>query len=291
MRTNRELSGKVALVTGAARGQGRSHCAALAREGANIVALDICADIDTVPYPLGTRADLDDTAEQLRETGVEVIAEVVDVRNLGQLEDVTRQTWDRFGRLDIVVANAGTLGAVAPMWELTEQQFSDQIDVNLTGTWKTLKATVPHMLEAGNGGAVILISSISGMVAEVNIGHYAASKHAVNGLMRTLSAELAPHGIRVNSVNPTNVNTPMIDNPTYNQLFAGGKPGASQRDAVPALTAMNALPIPFVEPADISAAVLYLACDSGRYVTGTTLTVDAGAMNPFKAPHLSSPVN
>ena len=189
------------------------------------------------------------------------------------------------GRLDIVVANAGTLNDTAPLWELTEEQFQDQIDVNLTGVWKTIKATVPILLAQNEGGAIILISSISGLTVELNIGHYAASKHGVNGLMRTLAGELAPHNIRVNSVNPTNVNTPMINNPRYNRLFAGGKEGATQDDALEALTAMHALPVPFLDPSDVSNAVVYLASDDGRYVTGTAHIVDAGALNPFRSPH------
>lgn len=194
---------------------------------------------------------------------------------------------DELGSLDIVVANAGTLNDTAPLWELTEQQFQDQIDVNLTGVWKTIKACVPHMLRQNSGGAIILISSISGLTVELNVGHYAASKHGVNGLMRTLSGELAPYGIRVNSVNPTNVNTLMINNPRYNRLFADGKDGATQEDALGALTAMHALDIPFLEPSDVSNAVVYLASEAGRYITGTAHVIDAGAMNPFKAPHLS----
>jgi len=185
------------------------------------------------------------------------------------------------------VANAGTLNDTAPLWELTEEQFQDQIDVNLTGVWKTIKATVPTLLRQNRGGAIILIGSISGLTVELNVGHYAASKHGVNGLMRTLSGELAPYNIRVNSINPTNVNTPMINNPRYNRLFAGGKEGATQDDALAALTAMHALPVPFLEPTDVSNAVLYLASDDGRYITGTAQIIDAGALNPFKAPHLT----
>ncbi|CDP86151.1 MULTISPECIES: mycofactocin-coupled SDR family oxidoreductase [Mycolicibacterium] len=280
-----DLTGKVALVTGAARGQGRSHAISLAEQGADILALDICAQIDTVPYPMASPEDLEQTAKLVADTGRRIITERVDVRDLAALEAFVRQGLTELGRLDIVVANAGTVNDIAPMWELTEEQFRDQLDVNLTGVWKTIKATVPHLLKQGQGGSVILISSISGLVAELNVGHYSASKHGVNGLMRTLAGELAPHWIRVNSVNPTNVDTPMIDNDAYNTLFSGGKPGATQQDSIPALKAMNALPIPFVEPIDISHAVLYLASDASRYVTGTTLVVDGGAMGPFKIPN------
>ena len=277
-----DLTGKVALITGAARGQGRSHAVRLAEAGAAIVAVDICAQIDSVPYPMSTRDDLDETADLVRAAGGSIVAMEADIRSSASLDAAVAAGISEFGGIDIVVANAGTVNGIAPMWELSEQQFVDQLDVNLTGTWRTIKATVPHMLRQGRGGSIILISSISGLVAELNVGHYSASKHGVNGLMRTLAGELAPYSIRVNSVNPTNVNTPMIDNPAYNNLFSGGKAGATQADSIPALQEMNALPIPFVEPIDISNAVLYLACEASRYVTGTAQIVDAGALAPFK---------
>ena len=280
-----DLTGKVALVTGAARGQGRSHAIKLAEQGADILAVDICRQIDTVPYAMSTPEDLEETVRLVTETGRRIIAGQVDVRDLAALKTFVDQGLKELGRLDVVVANAGTVNDIAPMWELSERQFQDQLDVNLTGVWKTIKATVPHLLAQGQGGSVIIISSISGLVAELNVGHYAASKHGANGLMRTLAGELAPHHIRVNSVNPTNVDTLMINNDAYNTLFSGGKAGATQEDSIPALMGMNALPIPFVQPEDISNAVLYLASDASRYVTGTTMVVDAGAMGPFKMPH------
>jgi SDR family mycofactocin-dependent oxidoreductase len=281
------LTGKVALITGAARGQGRSHALRLADEGADIIALDLCAQIPTVPYPMSDSDDLTTTVDLVKSRGRRVFGAEVDVRDLAALQTAVAAGVSELGRLDIVVANAGTLNDTAPLWELSERQFQDQIDVNLTGVWKTIKATVPTMLQQREGGAVILIGSISGLTLELNVGHYAASKHGVNGLMRTLSGELAPHGIRVNSINPTNVNTLMINNPRYNRLFAGAKDGATQQDALVALTAMHALPIPFLDPIDVSNAVVYLASDDGRYITGTTLVIDAGALNPFKAPHLA----
>ena len=282
------LEGKVALITGAARGQGRSHALRMADEGADIIALDSCRQIDTVPYPMADRDDLVTTVDLVKSRGRRAFAAEVDVRDLKGLQGAVAAGVTELGRLDVVVANAGTLNDTAPLWELTEEQFQDQIDVNLTGVWKTIKATVPILLQQNEGGAIILISSISGLTVELNVGHYAASKHGVNGLMRTLSGELAPYGIRVNSVNPTNVNTLMINNPRYNRLFAGGVDGATQEDALPALTAMHALPVPFLDPIDVSNAVVYLAGDDGRYVTGTAHVIDAGAMNAFKAPHLTS---
>lgn len=281
-----EFDGKVALITGAARGQGRSHALRLAEEGADIIALDLCGQIDTVPYPMAGPDDLLTTVDLVKSRGRRVYSAEVDVRDLAGMQRAVDAGVDELGRLDIVVANAGTLNDTAPLWELTEEQFQDQIDVNLTGVWKTIKATVPTLLRQNSGGSIILISSISGLTVELNVGHYAASKHGVNGLMRTLAGELAPYGIRVNSVNPTNVNTSMINNPRYNRLFAGGVDGATQQDALPALTAMHALPVPFLDPIDVSNAVVYLASDAGRFITATAHVIDAGAMNPFKAPHL-----
>lgn len=283
------LAGKVAVITGAARGQGRSHALRLAEEGADIIALDLCAQIDTVPYPMADADDLTTTVDLVKSRGRRVFAAHVDVRDLAGLQAAVAAGVEELGRLDIVVANAGTLNDTAPLWELSEQQFCDQIDVNLTGVWKTVKATVPIMLAQNDGGSIVLVGSISGLTVELNVGHYAASKHGVNGLMRTLSGELAPYGIRVNSVNPTNVNTLMINNPRYNRLFAGGREGATQHDALDALTAMHALPVPFLDPIDVSHAIAYLASEEGRYITGTAHVIDAGAMNPFKAPHLPGP--
>jgi len=280
-----DMSGRVAFITGAARGQGRSHAVSLARQGADIVASDICQQIKTVPYPMGTKVDLEETARLVEATGRRVIAEQVDVRDVGEQRHLFERAVDEFGRVDVVVANAGTVNGIAPVWEITDQQFRDQLDVNLFGVWNTIRAAVPFMLEQSLGGSIIAIASVAGIASELNVGHYAASKAAVNGMVRTLASELAPHNIRVNSINPTNVNTPMIDNDAYNYLFSGGKPGATQEDSLAALMSMNALPVPFVEPIDISNAVLYLASDASRYVTGTHMVVDAGALLPFKIAH------
>src|SRR5262245_27598999 len=198
------LDNKVAFITGGARGQGRSHALRAAEEVTDVIVVDICRQIDTVPYPMPGPEDLRSTADEIKRRGRRVFAAEVDVRDLQGLQEVVAAAVAELGRLDIVVANAGTLNDTAPLWELSEQQFQDQIDVNLTGVWKTIKATVPILLRQNEGGAVILISSISGLTVELNVGHYAASKHGVNGLMRTLSGELAPYRIRVNSINPTN---------------------------------------------------------------------------------------
>ncbi len=172
-----DLKGKVALITGAARGQGRSHALRLAEAGASIIGIDICRQIDTVPYAMGTRDDLDRTAEEVRAQGGRVLTLEADVRSSADLDAAVREAVREFGGIDIVVANAGTVNGIAPMWELSDEQFRDQLDVNLTGVWRTIKATVPQLIRQQRGGSIILISSISGIVAELNVGHYSASKH------------------------------------------------------------------------------------------------------------------
>ncbi|QGG40589.1 mycofactocin-coupled SDR family oxidoreductase [Aeromicrobium yanjiei] len=280
----RKLSGKVAFITGAARGQGRSHALALAAEGADVIAVDICRQIDTVPYPMASVADLEETAQLVRALGGRIVTREADVRDFASLQAAVRAGLDEFGRLDIVVANAGTVNGFAPAWEIEEEQFRDQWEVCAAGAWRTIKATVPTLIEQGEGGAVVLTSSVSGLVAEINIAHYVMSKHAVEGLMHNLAAELAPHNIRVNTVCPTSVNTPMIDNPAFSGLFAG-KETATYAEAMPGMRSINALPIPYVEPEDVSKAVLFLAGNDGRFVTGISLPVDAGALMPYKVTH------
>ncbi|NMI01786.1 mycofactocin-coupled SDR family oxidoreductase [Pseudonocardia acidicola] len=279
------VEGKVALVTGAARGQGRAHAVRLAEEGADIVALDLCDQLASVPYDMATPADLAETVKRVEELDRRIVARQADVRDLAALQAVVADGIAEFGHLDIVCANAG-IASFAPTWELSEDQWQQMLDVNLTGVWKTVKATVPQLLEQGHGGSIILTSSIAGLIAFPNLGHYTAAKHGVVGLMRTLAVELAPHRIRVNSIHPTTVDTDMVNNPAIYSLFLGGLQGATRADAEVGMKAMNAIPIPWVDPIDISNAVLWLASDESRYVTGTTQVIDAGAMAPFKIPNL-----
>lgn len=278
------LTGKVALITGAARGQGRSHAIRLAQEGADIIALDICESLATVPFAGATEEDLAETAKEVESLDRRVLTHKADVRDSGQLDRVVAEGLSEFGHLDIVVANAG-IGSFAPAWELTDEMWQEVMDVNLTGVWRTVKATVPTMISQGTGGSIVLTSSIAGLIAFPNLAHYTAAKHGVTGLMRTLAVELAPYGIRCNSVHPTTVDTPMIQNEALYSLFLGGVQGATRADAEVGFKALNALPIPWVEAVDISNAVLWLASDEARYVTGTTQVIDAGAMAPFKIPH------
>ena len=278
------VEGKVAFITGAARGQGRSHALRLAQEGADIIAVDICQDLATVPYPGATEADLAETVKQVEALDRRIVAQQADVRDLAALQRAVDEGLSQFGHLDIVCANAG-IASFAPALDLTEEVWQDVIDTNLTGVWKTVKATAPAMVERGQGGSIILTSSIAGLIAFPNLAHYTAAKHGVTGLMRTLAVELAPHSIRVNSVHPTTVDTPMVANEPVWGLFLGGVAGATREQAAEGMKALNAMPVPWVEAVDISNAVLYLASDEARYVTGTTTVIDAGAMAPFKIPH------
>jgi SDR family mycofactocin-dependent oxidoreductase len=269
------LADQVAVVTGAARGQGRSHALALAAEGASVIALDACAPIATVPYPLPEKEDLEDTAEQVRALGVRVVHGVVDVRDLAGMERFVSDAVASLGRLDIVCANAG-ISTPSPTLTMTEQAWQTTIDVNLTGAWKTCKATVPHIIAGGRGGSVIITSSSATAMTSRNIAHYTASKHGLIGFMRVLAKELAPDRIRVNTLHPTGVRTPMIFNEPMYRLFRPDLENPGREDFESAARSHHALGVSSVEPEDVSAAVLYLASASGRYVTGSTFMLDAG---------------
>jgi SDR family mycofactocin-dependent oxidoreductase len=269
------VEGKVAFVTGAARGQGRSHALRLAEEGADIVAVDVCRQLTSVPYPMATPEDLAETAKLVEDLDRRIVVREADVRDSARLADVVAEGIGEFGRLDIIVANAGIV-SMAPTLELDEDSWQEMIDVNLTGVWKTLKAAVPAMIEAGNGGSVIITSSAAGLRGFANIAHYVAAKHGVVGLMKTLAQELAPHMIRVNTVNPTTVNTPMVMNDAFFALVRPDLEQPGPADVGEAMTGLNILPVPWVEAVDISNAVLWLASDEARFVTGVALPVDAG---------------
>jgi len=271
------VEGKVAFITGAARGQGRSHAIRLAQEGADIIAVDICAQIDSVPYPMSTPEDLAQTVKEVEALDRRIVASQADVRDYGALKAALDAGVAELGRLDIVSANAG-ISSVGRADELPEQTWQDMIGTNLTGVWHAAKAAIPHLKAGGRGGSIILTSSAAGLMAMENIGHYVSAKHGVVGLMRTLALELAPDNIRVNSLHPTMVNTPMIMNdPTY-RLFRPDLENPTVDDAGPAFLTLNALPIKWVEPVDISNALLFLASDEARYITGVTLPIDAGCV-------------
>ena len=272
------VEGKVAFITGAARGQGRSHAIRLAQEGADIIAVDICEDVPGIPYPGATEADLAETVKLVEALDRRIVAAKADVRDYAGLKAVLDDGVAQLGRLDIVSANAGIGTAPVHSWEMDESVWQTMIDINLTGVWHTTKAVIPHLIEGGHGGSIILTSSAAGLQAYENIAHYVSAKHGVVGLMRTLALELAPHFIRVNSIHPTQVDTPMIQNEPTWRLFRPDLEHPTEADFAPASQAMNALPIPWVDPVDISNAVLFLASDESRYVTGVALPVDAGAV-------------
>ncbi|WP_063001576.1 mycofactocin-coupled SDR family oxidoreductase [Nocardia mikamii] len=279
----RRVEGKVALVTGAARGQGRSHAVRLAEEGADIIAVDICAPVASCPYPMATEDELAETAELVEKTGRKVFARTTDVRDLAAMRAVVAEGVAQLGGLDIVSAGAG-IGSFGWSWELSEETWQELIDINLTGVWKTTTAAIPHLLRRGSG-SIVLTSSLAGANAYANLSHYTAAKHGVVGLMKALSVELAPHNIRVNTVNPTNVDTIMINNPATYAAFFPGMENPTREDAQSAFYGMHGLRIGWVDPVDVSNALLWLASDEARYVTGTSVTVDGGASAPFKIPN------
>jgi (+)-trans-carveol dehydrogenase len=273
------LAGRVALVTGAARGQGRSHALRLAAEGADVIGLDLCAQVESVAYPLATPADLAETVRGVEAQDRRMVAGEVDVRDLAALETfVAGAVAELGGRLDVVVANAGIAGAGHSTLAMTAAEWADMIDVNLTGVWHTAKATVPHMIEAGNGGALIVTTSVAGSRAYTGIGHYVAAKHGATGLMKAVALELAPHRIRVNAVAPTNVDTPMIQNEQLWRRTCPDLEHPTRADYEARARSVNILDEAWIEPADVSEAVLYLAAESGRFLTGTTLPVDLGRL-------------
>jgi SDR family mycofactocin-dependent oxidoreductase len=267
-----KLEGKVAFITGAARGQGRSHAIRLAEEGADIIAVDICAPMASVPYALATPEDLEETVRRVEALDRRIIARKADVRDVSALRDVFEEGTAALGAVDIVLANAGIgVGAL----ESAEQTWEDALAVNLTGVWNTGRVAIPSMIEANKGGAIVLTSSTGGLIGpgsnEPGLLAYTVSKHGVVGLMRCWANYLAPHFIRVNSVAPTACRTPMAENISISDLLKTNPALAS------ALT--NAMPVDLIEPLDVSNAIAWLVSDDARYVTGSVIPVDAGLLN------------
>jgi SDR family mycofactocin-dependent oxidoreductase len=272
------VEGKVAFITGAARGQGRSHAVRLAQEGADIIAVDVAEEIDSVKrfYPGASEEDLAETVKQVEDLDRRIVAAKADVRDYEALKKALDDGVAQLGRVDIVSANAGIFLFGDQTHLVTEQDWQDVIDINQTGVWHTCKAAIPHLVDQGTGGSIIITSSTAGLKGIPNTAAYTASKHAVVGLMRTLANELAPHRIRVNTVHPTSVATTMVLNESTYRLFMPDAEHPTKEEAAEVFETTNALPIPWVEPVDISNAVLFLASDEARYVTGTELKVDAG---------------
>jgi len=267
-----QLDGKVAFITGAARGQGRSHAVRLAEEGADIIAVDVADQIDTIYYPMSRPEDLAETARQVEALDRRIHTVRADVRDRGALEQAFAAGVAELGPVDIVLANAGIAPAGGPEPD-PDRTFRDVIDTNLIGVWNTISVAAPSMLERGQGGAIVLTSSTQGLSGRggdgtAGVTGYAAAKHGVVGLMRSFTAWLSPHGIRVNSIHPTGVNTPMIVNDVIGTFIA-------ENPEVAAMVS-NLMPVDMIEPVDVSNAVLYLVSDAGRYVTGVTFPVDAG---------------
>ncbi|WP_099041363.1 mycofactocin-coupled SDR family oxidoreductase [Mycobacterium neglectum] len=258
------LDDKVVVVTGAARGTGRVHCQRFADEGADVIALDAAALAD----------DLGDTATQVRDRGRRCVAATADVRDAEAMSAAIDAAVGELGRLDVVVANAGVHTAGAPVWELSEETWQNTLDINLTGVWHTVKSAVPHI--GASGGSVVIISSTNGLRGTANTAHYTASKHALVGLARTLANELGAQRIRVNTVHPGAVGTAMVLNEATFRRLCPDLPNPTAADAAEVLKARNLLPVGWVEPVDIANAVVFLASDEGRYITGTQIVVDAG---------------
>ncbi len=271
------LEGKVAFVTGAARGQGRSHAIRLAQEGADIIAIDACATQDWLSYPLATEEDLAETVKEVQAQGRRIIARKADVRDLDAIQAVLDEGVAEFGgRLDIVCGHAAIISWPMTTWEMDVEQWRELVDVNLTGVFITLKAAIPHMIAAGNGGSIALTSSGAALISGGGLADYKAAKAGLLSLVKTLVSELAPHNIRVNALCPTAVDTPMIQNEALYRSFRPDLPNPGREDVKAGFAEMNLLPIPWVEPLDISNAIVWLASDAARYVTGVTLPIDAG---------------
>jgi SDR family mycofactocin-dependent oxidoreductase len=287
-----DLTGKVALVTGAARGQGRSHAITMAKAGADIIAVDLCDQVATVPYPMATPDDLAETGRLVEELDRRVITVQADVRSSAALEEAVSRGLAEFGHLDILAANAG-IWAMGNLWELTDTEWQDIFDINLTGVWRSLKAVVPTMIEAG-GGAVVMTSSVNGLEAGIGMGHYVAAKHGVIGLMKNAALELGKFNIRVNAVCPGIIDTKMNDWQGSYDMMAG-HPGGTPEDRINGGYGWSALAgRGLLAPETISRAVCFLASDDARDITGVALPVDGGHMvlaglNPDPTRELPTP--
>jgi (+)-trans-carveol dehydrogenase len=273
------VENKIAFITGAARGQGRAHAIRLAEEGADIIAVDLPprTAMDSVTYSMAGEDDLAQTVELVEKLGRRAIPAFADVRDQAALDKSVQSGLEAFGYIDIVVANASILASGDLTWETPEARWNDSIDINLTGTWRTISAVVPSMIKAQRGGSIIITSSTAGLRSAPRTAAYSSSKHAVVGLMRTLALELGQYLIRVNTVHPTTVATDMILSPARFKRFRPDLENPQLEDVIKVLQPLNLLPIPWLEPVDVSNAVLWLASDEARYVTGIALPIDAGA--------------
>jgi SDR family mycofactocin-dependent oxidoreductase len=266
------LDGKVALISGAARGQGRSHARRFAEEGADIVALDMCAPIKSVPYELASAADLTETVRAVEELDRRAVGVHADVRDPDAVRQAVAEGVASLGGIDIVLANAG-IASFAPVADMPSQMWQDVIDVNLTGAFNVIQAALTTMRD---GGSIVVTASTAAVKSAGNLAHYSAAKHGLIGLMKALSIELGPRRIRANAVLPTTVDTTMVHNDAFYGLFMPDAEAPGRDDLAQLLTSFHVLPVSWVEPVDISNACLFLSSDEARYITGTALPVDAG---------------
>lgn len=270
-----KLDGKVALVTGAARGQGRSHALRMAEEGADLIISDLCRDLDTVPYPLARPEDLLDTQREIEKLGRRCVASETDVRDTAAVQAMVDAGVAELGRVDIAVANAGVCG-FGKLWELTDEQWDEMIGVDLSGVFKTMRAVTPHMLDQGSG-RIVATSSMGGRMGNPNLAHYVAAKWGVIGLVKTLALEVADRGITVNAVCPATVDTGMVHNAALYGLFAPDLTDPTKEDVEPRYAAMSPMGVPWVAAEDITNAVMFLVSDEARYISGSTIDVSTAA--------------
>ncbi|MCW2622360.1 MAG: Oxidoreductase, family [Frankiales bacterium] len=269
------VEGKVAFITGAARGQGRNHAIRLAEQGADIIAVDLCADVETVPYGGATRDDLEATVKAVEALDRRIVATIADVRDLTALTAAVDDGVAQLGHVDIVSANAG-ISSICPAAEMTELTWRTMIDINLTGAFFTARAAIPHLLRQGTGGSIIITSSTAGLKGMPNVSHYAAAKHGLVGMARSLAIELGHQSIRVNTIHPTNVDTDMIQNEATRRLFYG-RAGVTRDEFAKPARSMHLLPIPWLDVDDVTNMVLFLASDESRHITGSAFPIDGGA--------------
>ncbi|MEX0580344.1 MAG: mycofactocin-coupled SDR family oxidoreductase [Mycobacterium sp.] len=275
------LEGRVAVVTGAARGQGRAYAVRLAQEGADVIISDICAPVSpTIPYPGATPDDLAETVRLIEAEGRKVLARQVDIRDDAAVRTLVADGIEQFGRLDVLVANAGVL-SWGRLWELTDEQWNSVIDVNLTGTWRTLRAVIPAMIEAGNGGSIIIVSSSGGLKATPGNGHYAASKHGLTAMTNTLALELGEYSIRVNSIHPYSIATPMIENDAMMAILSAHPSYLNSFAAMPyqpPTKGSRAKRNDFMTAEEAAEVVVWLAGDNSSVLSGSQIVVDRGVM-------------
>ncbi|MEI4272897.1 mycofactocin-coupled SDR family oxidoreductase [Klenkia sp. LSe6-5] len=272
------FAGKVAFISGAARGQGRQFAVDLAKEGADIIGFDICQDIPGASVPMATRAELEETQALVEACDRRMVIGEADARDYAAVEAVLAEGIAQFGRLDVVVANAGICAGAAPFWEISLEDWKSTVDVDLTGVWHTVRAATPHILDGGRGGAIVMVASAGATKGFQNITHYVAAKTALVGMLKPMAAELGPHSVRINALSPTNVNTAIYMSETNKKLFLPNNPAPTDEEYEMASRPQHVLPVGWMETRDTSSALRWLVSDDARYVTGLELRVDAGVV-------------